>query len=269
MQLSKLAHAFAQWAKTSIGAFRYLPTYIGAAAKQWNAILFGEGMLGIFFLVWWALGSPPLIVIFVTASLVAGFLVWYGEYAKNIPLIEASRCLMRKREIRSASLSGLGPKSGEGLYVQIAPKCLTGKAIENCRAILIRIVRRDGSNWVETGVNEPTNLPWASQASDEPSITLEPRAESPVNVFHTERLGLRIYPASTALPFNIKLDVPGQFNFDLKFTAPGCADLYRSLEVKVGQTWDDVSCDLWEGLSEDGERRTLLCSISAADSLGS
>jgi hypothetical protein len=59
-----------------------MPDYFRALAKEWLNILFGETLVGVGFLIWWALGAPTnhaLVVVFVTAMFVAGYYAWRSE----------------------------------------------------------------------------------------------------------------------------------------------------------------------------------------------
>jgi hypothetical protein len=65
-----------------------VPAYFRALAKEWLNILFGETLVGIGFLIWWALGAPTnhaLVVVFVVAMLVAGYYAWRSEYLRLQP----------------------------------------------------------------------------------------------------------------------------------------------------------------------------------------
>jgi len=66
--------------KALLDTLALLPDYFRAIAKQWTNILFGEGLVAVVFLVWWALGSPPLVLIFVSAMFVAGYYAWREEH---------------------------------------------------------------------------------------------------------------------------------------------------------------------------------------------
>jgi hypothetical protein len=62
-----------------------IPEYFPALAKEWLNILFGETLLGIAFLIWWALGAPTnhaLIVTFVIAMFLAGYYAWRADHVR-------------------------------------------------------------------------------------------------------------------------------------------------------------------------------------------
>jgi len=65
--------------RTLLETLALLPDYFRAIAKQWMNILFGEGLVAVVFLIWWALGNPPLVLIFVSAMFVAGYYAWREE----------------------------------------------------------------------------------------------------------------------------------------------------------------------------------------------
>lgn len=71
-----------------------MPDYFRAIAKEWLNILFGETLVGIAFLIWWALGAPrdhALVTVFVIAMFVAGYYAWRAHHVRLEPKIEISR----------------------------------------------------------------------------------------------------------------------------------------------------------------------------------
>jgi hypothetical protein len=56
-----------------------VPAYFRAIAKEWMNVLFGETLIGVSFLLWWALTNPSnarLIWVFVVAMFIAGYYAW-------------------------------------------------------------------------------------------------------------------------------------------------------------------------------------------------
>jgi len=80
-------------------------------------ILFGETLVGVVFLVWWALGSPPLVFIFVLAALVAGYYVWRA----GICTFYSTNC----GQSVCADADSNEPCRIVSPYVHIIPSCLT------------------------------------------------------------------------------------------------------------------------------------------------
>jgi hypothetical protein len=71
-----------------------MPDYFRALAKEWSNVLFGETLVGIGFLVWWALGAPTnhaLVVVFVIAMFVAGYYAWRAQHLRLITKLEIAR----------------------------------------------------------------------------------------------------------------------------------------------------------------------------------
>ena len=73
------------WLIKQLEKLLLIPVYFRALAKEWINILFGETLVGIGFLIWWALGAPTnhaLIVVFVVAMFVAGYYAWRAEHVR-------------------------------------------------------------------------------------------------------------------------------------------------------------------------------------------
>jgi predicted membrane metal-binding protein len=82
------------WLRARLETFALLPEYGKATAKQWMNILFGETVLGVIFLIWWALANPknpPLILIFVAAVIIAGYFVWRADHIRLISEVRSNR----------------------------------------------------------------------------------------------------------------------------------------------------------------------------------
>lgn len=238
----------------------YLPEYFRGVSRQWVKILFGESVVGAFGTII-AQFAPDWTVwlIFVFGVFLAGYFLWYDIYSTRIPRFHVSDFFVKDRHISHVWHTYDGTKCdttvAPGKFVQLAPACLGDSAVENCRAYLIRVLRQSDSGWIDTGVNDPAALPWASQDPAMFAVRLEPHAEPLVNVCNTdhENNGVLNVPA-LSVPINAKLTYPGTFIFDIKFSADNCAPIYCSLEVIV-TTWDQISCALRQLTKDDLKAR--------------
>jgi hypothetical protein len=211
----------------AIGSLRHVPAYIAAICKQWVQILFGESMLAVAFLIWWALGSPPLPVIFASAVVVAGFFVWCAEYVKSLPKFAVSDFVLQPTPIvQGATIVG------QFMYIQLILRCLTEAQISGCIAYLICIYKENAeSKWEATGQNETSIMNWS--ACEDNEITLEPKAERRLNVCHSMSINRTVFPDAKFLHQRAAADmqIPGKFSYDIKITAKDCKPKYVSLIV--------------------------------------
>jgi len=207
--------------------------------------------IAVAFLIWWAVGTPPLPVIFAAAVVVAGFFVWIAEYLKSIPKFAVSDYKLQKTPM----FAGPVP-CGDGMYIQILPKCLSDAPILECKAYLIRVFKKNPElHWEPTGANEASVLGWS--ACDDKEITLESKAERRLNVCHSSSASANLVPDADVLHIRAARDlqIPGAFSFDIKVTGKDCAPVFVSLEVVFqDKQWDMPSCRLRQGLTMDQEK---------------
>ena len=81
---------------------------------------FGETVIGVVFLVWWALSNPanpPLIAIFVAAGVIAGYFIWYEEHIRLLPGLRVAQVVVQPTPT-NLSTENL-------VYVHFIPECLT------------------------------------------------------------------------------------------------------------------------------------------------
>lgn len=74
-----------RWLKTRLDTFLLVPDYLRAIIKEWINVLFGESVVAVIFLLWWALANPrnpPLIAVFVVAMFVAGYFAWRADHVR-------------------------------------------------------------------------------------------------------------------------------------------------------------------------------------------
>jgi hypothetical protein len=78
--------------RSQFGKLQFLHIYVAAISREWMYILFGETLLGVIFLVWWALATPPLVLIFVSAAILAGYYAWLPGYQPYRPTCVVEHC---------------------------------------------------------------------------------------------------------------------------------------------------------------------------------
>lgn len=89
------------WLRSQLDKLLAVPRYFRALAKEWMSILFGETLVGVVFLIWWALANPSntqLIVVFVGAMFVAGFYAWHAANLRLEAKIKITRVCSREWE---------------------------------------------------------------------------------------------------------------------------------------------------------------------------
>lgn len=213
-----------------------MPDYFRAIAKQFNNILFGETLVGIVFLLWWALAGPSntkLIVVFVVAVLVAGYYAWRADHVRLIPRFRIEGFHLQP----TPTLDPSTQKSWKTLYVQIQPRCCSELPITGCSGHLLRVDMWVVGQWTNTGMNEALLLEW-SNGSDKP-ITLYPGAENRLNVFLVHEINSIVNPC---VPHGLPLRAVDafrdaqkgdKFRFDVKITAENSVSVDASLEATL------------------------------------
>ena len=150
-----------RWLKTRLETLVLLPDYGKATAKQWMNILFGETVVGVIFLIWWALTNPknpPLVLIFVVAVIVAGYFVWRADHLRLIAQFEIHEWCIQS----TPTTSQTGQITGSSIWIQLLPKCLTEAEVHNCQGHLQHVCKwSNAEGWMETELNEPLPLGWS------------------------------------------------------------------------------------------------------------
>src|SRR3954466_6710694 len=85
-----------KWVLQQFRNLTLIPQFFRALAKEWNNILFGETVVGVGFLLWWALknpNNPRLVVVFVAAMFVAGYHAWRAAYGRLEKKLAITRIL--------------------------------------------------------------------------------------------------------------------------------------------------------------------------------
>jgi hypothetical protein len=224
------------WFRTS----EFLPEYLQAIAKEWTNILFGESILAVIFLLWWALGSPPLGLIFTSGFILAGYFAWLGTHDD---LMECRARLSPKFRVRQTIVQPTPTNfaNESRVYVQIIPECLTDAPVSECRGTLLRVLRMEGSEWVLTAADEPLELTWSISDSTLPRM-INPGILTRLNLVWVSNLQQQINLAADRIPFRFLGVFQRQeiFRFDVRFTASDCAPVDVSVAVEVGQQWNDI-----------------------------
>jgi hypothetical protein len=118
---------FRTWLTKQKGNLLLMPEYFRALAKEWLNILFGETLVGIGFLIWWALGAPTnhaLVVVFVIAMFVAGYYAWCADHKRLEPTFEITRVIP---QTWTDSENG---KHGMAYYFEVINKSETTSILE-------------------------------------------------------------------------------------------------------------------------------------------
>jgi hypothetical protein len=222
------------WFHLRIGDLRYFPKYVEEIARQWVNLLFGETLLAALFLIWWALGNPPLILIFVCAALLAGYYAWLPNHTRLVPILVARRVVLEQTPTNHANT--------HRTYIQILPECLTDKPIENCRGILLRVWRRadERSEWEPTPLNQPLELNWSYLNVS--TITLEPNLGQRINVAWIDNMMPRLLPDTTTIPMQVYavFSNSDSFKFDVEIVGKECPPALISVVVDNAHVWNEL-----------------------------
>src|SRR5271156_3263312 len=223
-----------KWFVQRFSVFLVFPSFLQELTKQWMNILFGETILGAAFIIWWALGNPPLKLLFVLAALLAGFYAWYGSYARLMPGIRIGDAIVHQTPTDQANI--------KRSYLQIIPECISESPIENCRGHLLRVWKRkpDANKWEATALNQPLELLWSYK--NNAVLTLQPGLGQRLNVAWIDsqmpRLNLDVTqtPMSAYSVFS-STDV---FKFEIQITGDNCVPANVELEVQNGTKWNEL-----------------------------
>jgi predicted membrane metal-binding protein len=133
--------SFSAWITRQFQKLLLLPDYFRALAREWLNILFGETLVGIAFLLWWALANPPnprLILAFIAAMFVAGYYAWRAEHIRLVPKFTIREAKIQPTETESPTEMNM--------FIQIIPTCLTEAPVIECRGRLLRVCHRRGND---------------------------------------------------------------------------------------------------------------------------
>ena len=228
---------FRTWLRKQLEKLLLMPNYFRALAKEWLNVLFGETLVGIGFLVWWALGAPTnhaLIIVFVLAMFVAGYYAWRADHIRLIPRLEIKKLVLQENPVNDA-------RGTRRIYVQVIPECLTDASVPKCTAHLVRVYRRytEQDDWKLMDV-EPGILEW-SFSGYEPH-DLHPDIAQRLNVCFRANTFEIIQPAlqAPAMRWFEVFDTTAIFRFDIRVTSPDCAPADVSVSVSIsGTKWNE------------------------------
>ena len=89
-----------------------MPEFFRALAKEWYNVIFGETLVGVTFLLWWALLSPSnaqLIVVFIFALFFAAYYSWRTVRIRLDPKLTISRLRIQEwQALLEAGVPGAG-----------------------------------------------------------------------------------------------------------------------------------------------------------------
>jgi hypothetical protein len=219
-----------------------MPGYFRALAKQWLNILFGETLVGIGFLIWWALGAPTnhaLIIVFVVAMFVAGYYAWRADHVRLLPQLSIGSVVVQETPTEA---------SGEkrAVFVQVELICKDAP-VEECRGHLLRVYKRymGESEWTLTQMNERLDLEWSHKGCV--PLTLYKSGGQNLNICsHGNGVSI-IVPAVSPRPSRWRevFDSTGSFRFDIELTAKDCAPISASVSVSLdGCKWNEPKVEI-------------------------
>jgi hypothetical protein len=128
------------WLIEQLGKLLLAPEYFRALRKEWLNILFGETLVGIGFLIWWALGAPTnhaLIVVFVIAMFVAGYYAWCADHIRLEKRIDIAQLRTQEWTIPQGSVNAF--HHAKAYYLEVVNKS-EGATIENVSVQLRKMV---------------------------------------------------------------------------------------------------------------------------------
>jgi hypothetical protein len=206
---------------------RLVPQYLGAIAKEWTNLLFGEGVLAVVFLIWWALGSPPLVLIFLSAALVAGYYAWRPLYLRLTPKLKLEQIQVTPT-----------PSTGDPMVViHVIPECLTDVPVEACRGHLLRVWRGKGNVWEPTAMDEPLDLNWSIYDDPNPR-PLFPGVPTRLNLCGMSRRGIGLMSSRLLMRWGDIFSEGIVFRFDVRVTANDCPPVDAFVTVGKGPAWN-------------------------------
>ena len=240
---------FRTWLTTQLGKLLLTPDYFRALAKEWLNILFGETLVGIGFLIWWALGAPTnraLVVVFVVAMFVAGYYAWRANHIRLSKRIALGDVRTIPTPTRNHQDGTPGP---DRAVVQLAVECATESSIEACTARLLSVWKWDSltSRWKATDVDEPLSLIWS--VADTLQRTLEPGIPLQLNIFYVEDVVPKwIRICTDRIPFRMEqvfIDAaPDEvFKFDISVRGTEGTSAMASFRVKLNDRWDNPTIE--------------------------
>jgi hypothetical protein len=223
------------WIVAQFRAFESFPKYFAAISARWQELLFGEGVLAVVLLVWWALLPPPtwaVIPIFVCGLYLAGYYAWRAEYVRLLPKIAVRQVLSQTTITATPGL--------EATYVQLLPFCLTDAPIEGCEGHLLAVHTWSTTHvrWEPTAFDEPLNLLWSMH--DVPALMLRPGVPQRLNVCWSNNQIPAVQPAVSMLPLRYQsvMNITDRFRLSIRITGKECEPVDVMLEMTFNGQWN-------------------------------
>jgi len=251
-----------EWLKRQRRELRLLPQYFSLVFTRWQALLWGASLLAVTWGLWFIVGAPPTWVnwaVVLFALFMAGFYVWREDHVRLLPQFDVEE--FHRQRTPTSDLAGR--PTGESVYVQLLPKCLTEANVEECRGILTSIDRWNGLNteW-ETIESEAMFLQWShgDEKTGHLPITLYPEAENRLNILYIHSSDQKIRPCATPFPLRFQSLFDGTpwatfaYRFNIRLTAKDCAPVAVSLTVQTGNDPLNPSIELSEPDSDEGQQ---------------
>ncbi len=228
-----------RWLKNRIKALDLFFNYVEFCGRHWQEVLGGPFLLFLAWNVWFYVGNPPSWVNWTAilfALLIAGYYAWRVDHIRLMPRLGVGDI--------STVYTSTGLPNQKRRYVQVLLKCETEGPIKNCRGQLLRISKRikhpdvhDG-RWETTHINETLDLLWSFV--DEPTITLEHGAPRRLNIFFVENTSRNMVTWSK-IQVRLASAPLDHFKFDVRIAGDECKPEYISVEVAIGDQWNDLS----------------------------
>ncbi len=215
--------------------------------KFWGPSLIGVifGLLTLFLVpskIWF-------LVYLLIVTFIAGYHMWREEHIRWRELdgrLTPKFKVPNRVEFQPVTTTGeIARKPGrwESIWVQLSPQCLTDASVEDCSGHLRRVLRwnEEKRAWERTLMSETVPLGW-SLAGDRgfSPITLEPRIEKRLNIFHVDTPLTFIFPAVGPLSsvWEKVFTPQDTFLFDITVRAKDCPWVDVYVKVKWGVPWD-------------------------------
>jgi len=214
--------------------WRLLSSYLAAFRSAFWEIFWGASVAGIAFGLVTLFQAPSeriflLYALFV--ALLAGYAIWKPLHVRLTPKLEISTL----RTIRSPTTAA----GVERLFLQVLIRCNTEAVLSKCRGQLLHVHKRRGGAWEATASDEPLDLLWS--VADEQFVTLEPGADKQLNIFHVNSNTDLLSPWAARVPLRseIRFGRDDLYRFDIRGAADECPPEYLSVQIQIGDRWDN------------------------------
>jgi hypothetical protein len=149
------------WLKRRIKSFDLFSDYLATVRHTWVDVAWGAGLPAIGFIIWWSLGNPPqwvVVCFFVWALLIAGYYSWRVDHLRLMPRFEIGDFHLQL----TPTTDPVGNPTGQSVFIQLLPKCLTEAEVEECQGHLRSVYRwSEKRQWELTELNETVLLGWS------------------------------------------------------------------------------------------------------------